>query len=89
MPPPVQTYCKPIKHPKIGENGYAGFKTHTEVLPKGWQMRPGNSRALPCAIVADHHTQIVMRDGCRIYCDIYRPHNAEKVPAILAWSPYG
>ena len=30
-----------------------------------------------------------MRDGVTIYVDILRPAGAEKVPVIVAWSPYG
>ena len=31
-----------------------------------------------------------MRDGCRLYVDIYRPEGStEKTPAILSWSFYG
>lgn len=31
-----------------------------------------------------------MRDGLRLYADIYRPPNeAEQVPIIISWSPYG
>lgn len=30
-----------------------------------------------------------MRDGVTIYTDIYRPVTEEKVPGIIAWSPYG
>ena len=30
-----------------------------------------------------------MRDGTIIYTDVYRPEGTERVPAIIAWSPYG
>ena len=34
-----------------------------------------------------------VRDGCTLYCDIYRPVSSDKsdvkVPAIVAWSPFG
>ena len=32
---------------------------------------------------------VSLRDGTIIYVDIYRPDCASKVPAIVAWSPYG
>lgn len=30
-----------------------------------------------------------MRDGITIYTDIYLPITEEKVPTLIAWSPYG
>lgn len=36
--------------------------------------------------------QVTMCDGTKIYTDIFRPSsssNGDKVPAIIAWSPYG
>ncbi|KAF4310716.1 hypothetical protein GTA08_BOTSDO13713 [Botryosphaeria dothidea] len=61
----------------------------TEVLPKGWQ-KASNKRPLPEAIVYDQHIEIPMRDGVKIYADVLRPHDTkEKVPALLAISPYG
>jgi uncharacterized protein len=30
-----------------------------------------------------------LRDGVTIYVDLFRPAGAEKVPVIVAWSPYG
>ncbi|PWY97393.1 alpha/beta-hydrolase [Testicularia cyperi] len=92
MPPPVQTYYKPIKHPQVGENGYQGFNPRKETLPKGWTMYE-DSRPLPCDLIVEHDVEVRVRDGCKLYCDIYRPADAEQrnepIPAIMAWSPYG
>ncbi|MFJ2391529.1 CocE/NonD family hydrolase [Streptomyces sp. NPDC087843] len=33
--------------------------------------------------------EVVLRDGVRIYTDVFRPADATGVPAIVAWSPYG
>jgi uncharacterized protein len=30
-----------------------------------------------------------MRDGVKLYCDIFRPSTDKKVPIILVWAPYG
>ncbi|BGP63315.1 hypothetical protein NBRC10512v2_004655 [Rhodotorula toruloides] len=31
-----------------------------------------------------------MRDGAKLYCDIYRPADSdEKIPCLIMWSPYG
>ncbi|KAH7313052.1 Alpha/Beta hydrolase protein [Rhexocercosporidium sp. MPI-PUGE-AT-0058] len=89
MPPPVQVARKRIAEPVIGENGYQGFQPgKTEVLPAGWNGH--NAKALKSDIRVDHDVEIVMRDGCRLYVDVYRPEGStEKVPAVLSWSFYG
>ncbi|KAM0415969.1 hypothetical protein ACHAPT_013068 [Fusarium lateritium] len=90
MPPPVQLGLTPISKPTLGKNNYQGFNSRTEVLPAGWNGY--NSRALPCDILVEHDVGIKVRDGCTLYADIYRPPTSgtnDKVPAILAWSPFG
>ncbi|CAG8918563.1 unnamed protein product [Penicillium salamii] len=87
MPPPTQVATLEIKPPTIGHNGYQGLNPHTETLPKGWNGF--NSRALSEDMIVQHDVAIRVRDGCTLYCDIYRPVTEEKVPAILAWSPFG
>lgn len=89
MPPPVQVASKRIIETKIGENGYQGFRpSKTEVLPTSWNGF--NAEPLKSDIRVDHDVEIVVRDGCRLYIDVYRPANtSEKVPAVLGWSFYG
>ncbi|EXK81026.1 hypothetical protein FOQG_14456 [Fusarium oxysporum f. sp. raphani 54005] len=85
---PFQVANLQITEPTIGHNGYVGFKPRTEVLPKGWNGF--NSRPLSEDIIVHHDFGIKVRDGCTLYCDIYRPANSsEKVPAIVCWSPFG
>lgn len=88
MPPPVQAAYKRIKPPKVGENGYVAFEPKSEVLPAGWNGF--NAKPLESPIRIDHDVEIVMRDGARLYADIYRPaETSEKLPAVLSWSFYG
>ncbi|KAB8210430.1 Alpha/Beta hydrolase protein [Aspergillus parasiticus] len=89
MPVPVQVAYKPIAKPQVGENNYHEFEPgKVEVLPKGWKGY--NGRALTSDIIVEHDVEIRVRDGCRLYVDIYRPADAqEKVPAVLGWSCYG
>lgn len=88
MPPPCQIACRSINKPTLGHNGWQGFSPKTECLKKG--DRPFNARPVDCDITIEHDVEIVVRDGCRLYVDIYRPTNAKsKVPAILAYSPFG
>ena len=89
MPPPVQVAYKKIGKPTVGENGYVDFQPgKTEVLPKGWNGF--NAKPLISDIRVEHDVEIVVRDGARLYVDIYRPADTtEKVPAVLSWSFYG
>ncbi|KAL4916439.1 Alpha/Beta hydrolase protein [Aspergillus aurantiobrunneus] len=89
MPPPAQAAYKRIKPPQVGENGYVDFQPgKSEVLPEGWNGF--NAKPLKSSIRIDHDVEIVMRDGCRLYADIYRPADTrEKIPAVLSWSFYG
>ena len=75
----------PIDDPK---GRYPGFRPGSTVLPKGSVHRK-NALPLPCDIVLERDVAVPLRDGVVIYSDIYRPQNSEKVPAIVAWSPYG
>lgn len=40
-------------------------------------------------IIYERDVEIKMRDGRRIYVDIYRPVGAENLPIILNWTPFG
>lgn len=43
-------------------------------------------------IVCDQDQEVIMRDGTKIYCDIFRPEGTdkgEKVPVIVSWSWFG
>lgn len=41
-------------------------------------------------IICEQDVEVVMRDGVKIYCDIFRPANTkEKIPAIVSWSWFG
>ncbi|SPO01415.1 probable acyl esterases [Cephalotrichum gorgonifer] len=89
MPDPVQVAFKRVKEPKVGENGYVGFQPgKTEVLPAG--LKPFETKALTSSILVEHDVEILMRDGVRLYADVYRPAETQaKVPGILSWSCYG
>lgn len=91
MPVPIQVAFKPIGKPELGVNNYQGFMPgKTEVLKKG--DNPHNARPLESDIRIDHDVEITVRDGCRLYVDIYRPADVpegEKLPAVVSWSCYG
>jgi predicted acyl esterase len=78
---------KPKDHPLYN---YQGFKPGEEILDAG------HTKALGCKpfevkTVFDRDHAIVVRDGKRLYADIFRPEtsNSQPIPAILPWSPYG
>ncbi|KAI1343288.1 Alpha/Beta hydrolase protein [Xylariaceae sp. FL0016] len=88
MTTPVEVPIVPINEPKPGMGGYQPLNPRTETLPAGWNGF--ESRPLPCDILVEHDVAVTMRDGKKLYCDIYRPPNSDaKVPALLCWSPFG
>jgi len=50
-------------------------------------FRPGKS--VEQGVLIERDVAVAMRDGVKIYTDIYRPDGARDIPAIIAWSPYG
>lgn len=82
-----------IGKPEIGTNGYQGFLKRTDLLKKGtttqgWDGKP--SKPLASDIYVEHDHEIELRDGAKIYADIYYPADLpkdEKVPIIISWSP--
>lgn len=76
-------------HYEAGTNGLLSkFEPGTRILPVGYQVAPV-FRALPVEIVFEKDVAVTLRDGVTIYVDVFRPVGAEKVPCLLAWSPYG
>ncbi len=65
-----------------------GFDPGTRTLKAGFQAAPP-FRSLPVDVVFQKDVAVQLRDGVTIYVDVFRPAAAGKVPAIVAWSPYG
>jgi predicted acyl esterase len=40
-------------------------------------------------MIIEYDVAVPMRDGVRIYIDVYRPETEGKYPVLLAWGPYG
>jgi uncharacterized protein len=57
---------------KPEEGGYPGFNPRTE-------NKPGR--------VCEYDVGVPMRDGKKIYIDLFRPEQDGKYPALIAWSP--
>ena len=57
----------------LSESEYPGFNPRTEKA-KG--------------MIIEYDVAVQMRDGVKIYIDLFRPDTEEKCPAILAWGPW-
>lgn len=78
----------PEQHPAF-QAGYRGFHPdRITTLKEGHVKQPGYE-ACRLDIVMEEGRATPMRDGVKLYADVHRPAHTEKVPAILAWSPYG
>ena len=66
----------------------SAFEPGTRTLTAGYQIDP-MFRAIPVDIVFEKDVPVIMRDGVTIFVDIFRPTGAERVPVLVAWSPYG
>jgi predicted acyl esterase len=58
----------------ISESEYPGFNPRTE-RAKG--------------MIIEYDVAVTMRDGIKIYMDLFRPETEGKYPVIIAWGPYG
>jgi len=63
----------------------------SSILPKGAQIRGAESLPLPCDILFEKDVTVTLRDGVKIYVDIFRPPHPKAgiVPAIISAGPYG
>lgn len=75
-------------HGSTVEIRYEGPKPETKILKKGSVFIKGG-RSLPCDILWERDVAVKLRDGTKIYLDVFRPPNSLNVPAIISWSPYG
>ncbi|MEV7896897.1 CocE/NonD family hydrolase [Streptomyces cyaneofuscatus] len=66
----------------------SGFEPGTRTLEAGFRIAPP-FKPLPVDIVFEKDVAVTLRDGVTIHVDLFRPAGAERVPVIVAWSPYG
>jgi uncharacterized protein len=77
---------RPLPGPRSG--ALTEFDPGRRTLEAGFKIAP-QFRSLPVDIVFEKDVAVELRDGVTIYVDLFRPAGAEKVPVIVAWSPYG
>ncbi|KAJ5721726.1 uncharacterized protein N7483_009660 [Penicillium malachiteum] len=67
-----------------------GFSPCTKTLPRGSIQKEGHL-PLPCDILLEQDVEILMRDGARLYADVYRPPKAQpgSIPTVFAFTPFG
>ena len=58
----------------LSEGQYPGFNPRME-RPRG--------------MIIEYDTAVKMRDGVKIYIDVFRPETEGKYPVIICWGPYG
>lgn len=80
---PSHPYKEGIEHGILSK-----FEPGTRILEAGFQIDP-QFLPLPVDIVFEKDVAVTLRDGVKIYVDVFRPVGTEKVPVIIAWSPYG
>lgn len=81
----IQTSLRPCAQDPNYDNGDSSIT----ILPKGHRKDPAYA-AFQANTIFEKDVKIPLRDGARIRADIFRPADSkEKVPALVAWSPYG
>ncbi|KAK4057268.1 hypothetical protein OIO90_001765 [Microbotryomycetes sp. JL221] len=87
---------KPLNPPKLGYNGYVGFTPNRiERVPAGTTLKGWDDldcKPLKEDLMIEHDVEIVVRDGTKLYADLYFPADlkpGQKCPYIVGWSPYG
>lgn len=94
----MEEYTKKVKIQGAGEIDVLFSKLHkpahhdsiySEKIYQKGEICAEDGIPLPCDILCERNVPVEMRDGAVIYTDIFRPAGEEKVPAVIAWSPYG
>jgi predicted acyl esterase len=50
---------------------------------------PQYRRSVEAGMIVERDLAVAMRDGTRIYVDLFRPADERPAPALVAWGPYG
>ena len=67
---------------------YQEFKEETLLLKKG-SIRMKGAMPLSCDILLERNVPIILRDGVKIYANVFRPVDDEMHPTVFSCSPYG
>jgi predicted acyl esterase len=85
----VRPLWRPLASPEDAAF-YDGPDPRTQHIKAGWRKAP-ELASFQVDTIWDKDVSVAMHDGIRIRTDIFRPAHSEtaKVPALVAWSPYG
>lgn len=67
---------------------YRPLEPDETILKKGDRYKKGALK-LPCDILRERDIALTMRDGTKLYANVFRPITDDEVPAIINWAPYG
>jgi predicted acyl esterase len=84
----IQVLQRPVTRPESSASGYDGSHSCASILPRGFRKTPENA-PFQTDTVFEKDVKISLRDGMQVRADIFRPHAARSIPALVAWSPYG
>jgi predicted acyl esterase len=87
----LKTYTASTPLPPFRRGVLTPFDPGTRTLPAGHRVAP-TFKALPVDVVLDKDVPVRLRDGVTVHVDVFRPAGTltgERVPVIVAWSPYG
>ncbi|KAJ5930380.1 hypothetical protein N7466_005873 [Penicillium verhagenii] len=82
---------RPAMSPDEPKARFPGFRQRVVEYKAGQQVMEG-AKPLPIDINMHESIPMVLSDGVKLYCDVFLPATSdplEKVPALVAWSPYG
>ncbi|OGM49917.1 hypothetical protein ABOM_001506 [Aspergillus bombycis] len=84
----------PLDDPKAR---FPGFRQRVVSYKAGQQVKDG-AKPLPVDIVMHESVAMTLSDGIKLFCDVFLPatsnktdfadSQSEKIPALVAWSPY-
>ena len=83
-----------IARQPVADQGEVDLSTNEDPMARMGQgfcppFQPRTYEAAP-GIICEQDVAVEMRDGIKIYCDIFRPSNTtEKIPVIVSWSWFG
>jgi uncharacterized protein len=84
--------CPTVNPDTSADARHGGLQPGTTVLRKGHKRTEG-AAAFQADTIFERDVPVPMRDGTILRADIFRPAEldvrTEKVPVLLAWSPYG
>lgn len=84
----LEVITVPVNKPGSDAAPYAGFGHAIVKFPAGYR-KTTDSAPFQVATLFEKDLAVPMRDGVKLFCDVFRPTSTEKCPAIIIWSPYG